>query len=493
MQVCLQVGWALEYLHGEGVIHLDVNPSNVLIRDHGGAAMQQQLDEEYKLGTSSGYGTPKTPGGTQMHTRPFLTAWAMLADLGLSSRARDSHTSIDVFSYKDTSKQPQRTGGTPQFWAPEQILKGYSFWGKLSCPRDCPIQIDAPIMDQVDAWGWATTTIRFFGCTRLLWDFGYSAFVEWLKSEESQERLPSGIGTLLASCLRIQPSARPSCAKISHSMCELLQLQTCQAGYKVDKFQPAIEPRMLVPFVRSQQYVCSLLLDKTDAQCRGSTALLGKMLRVFGPFEEALTVTLDALEMKKMSLADGKTSTTATADAELARYLAAAGTAHSKLGHVVQAAKFYEMALDTYNRSLVPNHPSIAALLNNYGVLYEHKGEYDKAVAMHEQALLMRQQVLGEWHTDVSVSLNNLAILYRRIGNYNQAVPLYEKSLAIRQRSLGNLYTHTHTHSLICVHIRARDRESCYPPALAGNLLLLLLLLLLLFLLHLFLLLLLKL
>ena len=43
------------------------------------------------------------------------------------------------------------------------------------------------------------------------------------------------------------------------------------------------------------------------------------------------------------------------------------------------------MALDTYNRSLVPNHPSIAALLNNYGVLYEHKGEYDKAVAMHEQ------------------------------------------------------------------------------------------------------------
>jgi tetratricopeptide (TPR) repeat protein len=89
--------------------------------------------------------------------------------------------------------------------------------------------------------------------------------------------------------------------------------------------------------------------------------------------------------MKKMSLADGKTSSSATADAELARYLAAAGTAHSKLGHVVQAAKFYEMALDTYNRSLVPNHPSIAALLNNYGVLYEHKGEYDKAVAMHEQ------------------------------------------------------------------------------------------------------------
>ena len=26
----------------------------------------------------------------------------------------DSHTSIEVFSFKDTSKQPQRMGGTPQ-------------------------------------------------------------------------------------------------------------------------------------------------------------------------------------------------------------------------------------------------------------------------------------------------------------------------------------------------------------------------------------------
>ena len=145
-------------------------------------------------------------------------------------------------------------------------------------------------------------------------------------------------------------------------------------------------------------------------------------------------------------------STTATADAELARYLAAAGTAHSKMGHVVQAAKFYEMALDTYNRSLVPNHPSIAALLNNYGVLYEHKGEYDKAVAMHEQALMMRQQVLGEWHTDVSVSLNNLAILHRRIGNYKQAMPLSEKSHTYTYIRGTYIHTYIHTNIHTCMH-----------------------------------------
>ena len=61
----------------------------------------------------------------------------MLMDLGLSSRARDSHTSIDVYSYKDTSKQPQRIGGTPQFWAPEQIIQGHSFWGICTYVHIC--------------------------------------------------------------------------------------------------------------------------------------------------------------------------------------------------------------------------------------------------------------------------------------------------------------------------------------------------------------------
>ena len=29
----------------------------------------------------------------------------------------------------------------------------HTYIGKLACPRDCPIQIDAPIIDQVDSWG----------------------------------------------------------------------------------------------------------------------------------------------------------------------------------------------------------------------------------------------------------------------------------------------------------------------------------------------------
>jgi serine/threonine protein kinase len=65
----LQVAWALEYLHGEGVLHLDVNPSNVFIRDMPGAviAQQQMLDDGYSFG--------RTPGGTQVWYSVYLLYW----------------------------------------------------------------------------------------------------------------------------------------------------------------------------------------------------------------------------------------------------------------------------------------------------------------------------------------------------------------------------------------------------------------------------------
>jgi len=49
-------------------------------RDVGNSVKQQLMEEEEYVG----YNTPKTPGGTQLHTRPFLTCWAMVCDFGLS-------------------------------------------------------------------------------------------------------------------------------------------------------------------------------------------------------------------------------------------------------------------------------------------------------------------------------------------------------------------------------------------------------------------------
>jgi tetratricopeptide (TPR) repeat protein len=51
--------------------------------------------------------------------------------------------------------------------------------------------------------------------------------------------------------------------------------------------------------------------------------------------------------------------------------------------------------------------------------------------------MAIREKALGPDHPDVAASLNNLAELYRAQGQYAQAEPLYKRSLAIVEKALG--------------------------------------------------------
>ncbi len=54
-----------------------------------------------------------------------------------------------------------------------------------------------------------------------------------------------------------------------------------------------------------------------------------------------------------------------------------------------------------------------------------------------ERALAIWEKALGPDHPDVAASLNNLASLYHAQGAYERAKPLYERALAIREKALG--------------------------------------------------------
>ena len=45
--------------------------------------------------------------------------------------------------------------------------------------------------------------------------------------------------------------------------------------------------------------------------------------------------------------------------------------------------------------------------------------------------------MLGPEHPDVAAALNNLALRYKTQGRYVEAEPLYRRSLAIREKALG--------------------------------------------------------
>ena len=70
-------------------------------------------------------------------------------------------------------------------------------------------------------------------------------------------------------------------------------------------------------------------------------------------------------------------------------------------------------------------------ILNQEVMELYRTGKYERAVIVAKKALQVAEENAGPDHPDVAASLNNLALLYRAQGQYAQAEPLYKRSLAI--------------------------------------------------------------
>jgi tetratricopeptide (TPR) repeat protein len=106
-------------------------------------------------------------------------------------------------------------------------------------------------------------------------------------------------------------------------------------------------------------------------------------------------------------------------------------------GRYQEAETLLKQALTIRQHLLKADHPDIASLLNDLGILYFNQGEYPRAKVFLEQALAMRQQVLGEESIEAAQTLYGLANLYRAWGSYLDAEPLYLQALHIRETKLG--------------------------------------------------------
>ncbi len=54
----------------------------------------------------------------------------------------------------------------------------------------------------------------------------------------------------------------------------------------------------------------------------------------------------------------------------------------------------------------------MATSLNNLAELYRTQGQYAQAEPLHKRSLAIREKALGPDHPSVAASLNNLALLY---------------------------------------------------------------------------------
>ncbi|MFH1242927.1 MAG: CHAT domain-containing tetratricopeptide repeat protein [Pseudomonadota bacterium] len=79
-----------------------------------------------------------------------------------------------------------------------------------------------------------------------------------------------------------------------------------------------------------------------------------------------------------------------------------------------------------------------AKALNQQVVQFLQQGRYADAIPLAQKTLAIREKALGPDHPDVAAGLNNLAGLYGSLGDYAKAEPLYRRSLAIWEKALGS-------------------------------------------------------
>jgi tetratricopeptide (TPR) repeat protein len=110
---------------------------------------------------------------------------------------------------------------------------------------------------------------------------------------------------------------------------------------------------------------------------------------------------------------------------------------YGALARYAQAEPLFQRALAIREKALGPDHRDVATSLNNLAALYELQGRYAETGSLFQRALAIREKALGPDHPTVALSLYELGTLHYLQRDYNQAEPLFRRSLAIREKTLG--------------------------------------------------------
>jgi tetratricopeptide (TPR) repeat protein len=94
-------------------------------------------------------------------------------------------------------------------------------------------------------------------------------------------------------------------------------------------------------------------------------------------------------------------------------------------------------ALAIAERSCGPDHPNVAARLNDLASLLQDTNRLSEAEPLYRRALAIDETSHGSDHPDVARDLNNLAGLLWATRRLSEAEPMYRRALAIDERSCG--------------------------------------------------------
>jgi CHAT domain-containing protein/tetratricopeptide (TPR) repeat protein len=124
----------------------------------------------------------------------------------------------------------------------------------------------------------------------------------------------------------------------------------------------------------------------------------------------------------------------------LARALRYQAAALMDLGSLVETRTLLERAVGIAERTFGPTHYDMWAYLNDLALIDLYIGDYTKSRLLFERAVKVAEAKVGVWHDRVGTTVNNLALVHRQLGDYAAARRGHARAAAIWERVFGRTH-----------------------------------------------------
>jgi tetratricopeptide (TPR) repeat protein len=110
---------------------------------------------------------------------------------------------------------------------------------------------------------------------------------------------------------------------------------------------------------------------------------------------------------------------------------------YREVGGFEKAFRLHRRALAIAETTLGPNHPTVAAIFQNLGILEHRRERLASAESFARQSLDIRERTVGPDHPHVATSAGVLAGILQAQGKFDDAASLYGRALTIFERWFG--------------------------------------------------------
>jgi tetratricopeptide (TPR) repeat protein len=145
----------------------------------------------------------------------------------------------------------------------------------------------------------------------------------------------------------------------------------------------------------------------------------GKLAEAIAPADEALSIIMRAVGDDSIEAALG---------------YASAAEAHRAAGEMDRATPLYRKSQALYEKYLGPNHPRVASILSQEGIVAMQEGKLSTAEQLMLRAIALLKQYCPDCRVELAVAQNNLGLLRLKQKRYKEAGEILSGALMLREQ-----------------------------------------------------------